>query len=78
MWREARSKKREARRLKAHCGVALALEGAGCLRRVEDMDWFHEAGVRMVSLAWAEGTKWAGGDQAGGRAGISRRRGGNW
>jgi membrane dipeptidase len=46
--------------------VTLALEGAACVRSVADMDWFHAAGVRMVSLAWAEGSQWAGGDQSGG------------
>jgi len=46
--------------------VALAIEGAACLRCVEDADLFAAAGVRMVSLAWAEGSKWAGGDQSGG------------
>lgn len=46
--------------------VALAIEGAACLRRVEDADLFAAAGVRMVSLAWAEGSQWSGGDQSGG------------
>ena len=46
--------------------VALAIEGAACLRRIGDADPFAAAGVRMVSLTWAEGSKWAGGDQSGG------------
>ncbi len=46
--------------------VTLALEGAACLRTVEDSHWFYDAGVRVVSLAWAEGSQWAGGDQSGG------------
>jgi membrane dipeptidase len=47
-------------------GLVLGLEGAGCLRTVEDLEWFVEHGVGMVALAWAEGTAWAGGDQNGG------------
>jgi membrane dipeptidase len=53
--------------------VTLALEGAACLRHVEDFDWFYEAGVRMVSLAWGEGSKWAGGDQVGGEISAEGR-----
>jgi membrane dipeptidase len=44
----------------------LAIEGAACLRSTADLDFFHAAGVREVSLAWAEGSIWAGGDQSGG------------
>jgi len=46
--------------------VLLAIEGAACLRNLRDLDFFFDAGVRMVSLAWAEGSLWAGGDQSGG------------
>ena len=46
--------------------IALAIEGAACLRTLDDLDTFHHAGIRMVSLTWAEGSKWAGGDQIGG------------
>jgi membrane dipeptidase len=46
--------------------LVLALEGAGCLRSVEDLGWFVERGVGMVAMAWAEGTVYAGGDQGGG------------
>src|SRR4051812_39231483 len=46
--------------------TTLALEGAACLRTVDDLDTFAKAGVRIVSLAWAEGSHWSGGDQSGG------------
>ncbi|HVT80593.1 MAG TPA: membrane dipeptidase [Phycisphaerae bacterium] len=46
--------------------IRLAIEGAACIRTPEDADVFAGAGVRMVSLAWAEGSKWSGGDQTGG------------
>jgi len=46
--------------------TTLAIEGAACLRNLDDLDYFIAAGVRMVSLAWAEGSLWAGGDQSGG------------
>ncbi len=49
--------------------VTLALEGAAPIRTVDDADVFYAAGVRMVSLAWAEGSRWSGGDQ-GGEAGV--------
>jgi membrane dipeptidase len=58
---EARNKK-EKRSLR----VRLAMEGAAPIREVGDAEAFVKAGVRMVSLAWAEGNKWAGGDQSGG------------
>ncbi len=46
--------------------VTLALEGAACVRTLDDLQYFYDAGVRVVSLAWAEGSQWAGGDQSGG------------
>jgi membrane dipeptidase len=46
--------------------VTLALEGAAPILTPEDADLFFAAGVRMVSLAWAEGSQWSGGDQSGG------------
>jgi membrane dipeptidase len=46
--------------------VVLAIEGASCLRTPEDLDRFHAAGVRVVSLAWAEGNRYSGGDASGG------------
>jgi membrane dipeptidase len=46
--------------------VTLAIEGAACLRNVGDLNFFSAAGVKMLSLAWAEGSLWAGGDQSGG------------
>jgi len=45
--------------------VTLAIEGAASIRTPEDLHAFHAAGVRIVSLAWAEGTTWSGGDQSG-------------
>ncbi|HVX84684.1 MAG TPA: membrane dipeptidase [Phycisphaerae bacterium] len=47
-------------------GVVLALEGAEGLRSPADLAALAKAGVRMVSLAWAEGSRYAGGDQSGG------------
>ncbi|MCL2640235.1 MAG: dipeptidase, partial [Phycisphaerales bacterium] len=46
--------------------VTLLLEGATPLNRIEDFDSFYHAGVRIVSLTWAEGNIWAGGDRSGG------------
>lgn len=47
-------------------GVVLALEGAEGLRSADDLPDLVKQGVRMVSLAWAEGSRYAGGDQSGG------------
>jgi membrane dipeptidase len=46
--------------------VQFAMEGAACVRNAGDLQLYRDAGVRMVSLAWAEGSRWAGGDQSGG------------
>jgi membrane dipeptidase len=46
--------------------VVLAIEGAACLRTLDDFQFFYDAGVRMVSLGWAEGSPWSGGDRSGG------------
>jgi len=46
--------------------VVLMMEGAMGLERVEEFDAFYEAGVRVVSLSWAEGSIWSGGDHFGG------------
>jgi membrane dipeptidase len=46
--------------------LTLAIEGAGCIRNLDDATAFRDAGVRIISLAWAEGSRWAGGDQSGG------------
>ena len=63
------SEKRKAKSENQPLSVSLAIEGAACIRDLDDAAAFHAAGVRMVSLAWAEGSRWAGGDQSGG--GIS-------
>jgi membrane dipeptidase len=52
----------------------LAIEGAACIRSAEDLHYFRDAGVRMVTLAWAEGNLWAGGDQSGGDISIAGSR----
>jgi membrane dipeptidase len=46
--------------------VVLMMEGAMGISRVEEFDAFYEAGVRVVSLTWAEGSAWSGGDHDGG------------
>jgi membrane dipeptidase len=54
--------------------VRLAMEGAAAMRTPDDAEAFVQAGVRMVSLAWAEGTQWAGGDQSGGDVTAAGRK----
>jgi membrane dipeptidase len=54
--------------------VTLAMEGAACLRTVDDLDPFVAAGVKSVALAWAEGSAWAGGDATGGDVTPDGRR----
>jgi len=46
--------------------VALLLEGAEGVRTVDDLQMFYDEGVRVVGLTWAEGSRWAGGDNTGG------------
>ncbi len=46
--------------------IALAIEGATCIETPEQLECFHQWGVRMVALAWAEGSRYAGGDNGGG------------
>ena len=66
-YRETRNTKRETRNGGQDLPhIVLMIEGAACLRGVEDFREFYEAGVRVVSLTWAEGSQWAGGDQSGG------------
>jgi membrane dipeptidase len=64
-WIEIENRKLEIEKQGA-LRVRLAMEGATPLREVEDAKAFVRAGVRMVSLAWAEGNTGAGGDQSGG------------
>src|SRR5207248_2437977 len=46
--------------------VVLLMEGCAGLQSIGDFDFFYDAGVRIVSLTWAEGSTWAGGDKSGG------------
>ncbi len=62
----AEEKNTKEKKKKMGLKVTLAMEGAACLRGLEDVQVFYDAGVRIVSLAWAEGSPWAGGDQSGG------------
>lgn len=45
-------------------GIIPALEGADPIRRPEDVEYWHGRGVRMVALAWAAGSRYAGGNRA--------------
>lgn len=40
--------------------LTLLIEGADCIRTPEDLNWFHDQGVRIVGLAW-RATRFAGG-----------------
>lgn len=42
--------------------LIILMEGAAGLRRVEDLQTFYSGGVRLISLTWKDGTRWAGGD----------------
>ena len=50
----------------APLNVILLLEGAAPLRSSVDLHTFHMNGVRIISLTWVDGTRYAGGDQSGG------------
>jgi len=45
-------------------GIIPALEGADPIRRPEDVEHWHRRGVRLVALAWAAGSRYAGGNRA--------------
>lgn len=47
--------------------IIILMEGAAGLRRIEDLQTFYFGGVRLISLSWKDGTKWAGGDHEPGR-----------
>lgn len=47
-------------------GIVVLMEGADPIRDAEDVAAWHEAGLRLVGLAWALGTRYAGGNQTGG------------
>ena len=44
----------------------ILMEGAAGLRSAGDLQAFYDAGVRVLSLAWAEGSRYSGGDRSGG------------
>lgn len=45
-------------------GIIPALEGADPIRRPEDVEYWYGRGVRIVALAWAAGSRYAGGNRA--------------
>ncbi|MCS7179206.1 MAG: membrane dipeptidase [Anaerolineae bacterium] len=45
-------------------GILPALEGADPIRRPEDVEYWWKRGVRLVGLAWAAGSRYAGGNRA--------------
>lgn len=45
-------------------GIIPAMEGADPIRRPEDVEHWYRRGVRMVALAWAAGSRYAGGNRA--------------
>ena len=44
--------------------VVLLMEGADPIRDPSDAQWWHQRGMRLCGLAWARGTRWAGGNAA--------------
>lgn len=49
---------------KPQVGIIPAMEGADPIRRPEDVEYWYERGVRVVGLAWAAGSRYAGGNRA--------------
>jgi membrane dipeptidase len=47
-------------------GIIPAMEGADPLRDPADVEYWHERGIRMLSLSWRAGSRFAGGDGVGG------------
>lgn len=47
--------------------LVILMEGADPIRDADDAVRWHERGVRMVGLTWALGSRFAGGNQTGGR-----------
>lgn len=45
-------------------GIIPAMEGADPIRRPEDVEYWYRRGVRIVGLAWAAGSRYAGGNRA--------------
>lgn len=57
-WREDLDEPRDAR-----LRVVILVEGADCIRGGEELSWWFERGVRVLGLAWAMGTRAAGGNK---------------
>jgi membrane dipeptidase len=43
--------------------IVLLMEGADPIRSPQDAGWWYDSGVRAVGLAWAAGTRYAGGNR---------------
>ena len=58
VWREDLEEPRDPR-----LRVVILVEGADCIRGGEELSWWFERGVRVLGLAWAMGTRAAGGNR---------------
>ncbi len=47
--------------------MLLLMEGADPIRSPEEVSWWRDQGLRIVGLTWAAGTRYAGGNDNGGR-----------
>jgi membrane dipeptidase len=47
-------------------GIVLLMEGADPIRAPEEAAWWHARGLRVAGLAWSRGSRYAGGNAAGG------------
>jgi membrane dipeptidase len=45
-------------------GIVLLMEGADPIRTPDELELWYEAGLRIVGLSWASGSRYAGGDGA--------------
>ncbi len=45
-------------------GILPSMEGADGIRRPSEVEWWYRRGVRIVGLAWAAGSRYAGGNSA--------------
>ena len=43
-------------------GIVILMEGADPIRTPDEAAWWHARGVRVVGMAWARGSRWAGGN----------------
>lgn len=50
----------------AQVGIVLAMEGADPLHSPADLEMWFERGIRLLSLSWAAGSRFAGGNGVGG------------